>query len=141
MCPPLPTERGQIKLRIIFFPTLWKACSRFLFFLLFLGCGCGRIVKPYAAERQAGLLFNTIEESQMNSIKPHLGIGHYCESSGNAQLLEEFWCLQGPRAPAAVSAMAPHSHRKYPAKTGCFIVSSCVHEPSILLLVLLLPLL
>lgn len=92
MCPPLPLETGQIKLvsGVICFPTLWEDFSRFLFFLPFLGCGCGRIVKPHAAERQAGLLFNTMEESQMNSTELHLGIGHYCESSVTAQSLRSF---------------------------------------------------
>lgn len=92
MCPPLPSETGQIKLvsGVICFPMLWEDSSLFLFFLLFLGCGCGRMVRPHAAERQAGLLLNTMEESQMNSVKLHLGIGHHCESSGNANCLKGF---------------------------------------------------
>lgn len=125
MCPPLPSETDQIKLvsGIICFPMLWEDFSRFLFFLLSLGCGCGRIVKPYAAERQAGLLFNTMEESQMNSIKLHLAIGYYCKSSVNANCSKSF------------GAMSPTCSQWHgtpePAKTECLVVSSCVHNPSI----------
>lgn len=67
MCPPLPSDTGQIKwvLGIICFPKLWGDFC-FLFFLLFLRCGYGRTVKPYAAGRQTGLLFSTVQKRQTN---------------------------------------------------------------------------
>lgn len=76
MCPPLPSETGQIKWvsGIICFPKLWGNFFSFLFFLLFLRHGYGRTVEPYAAGRQAGLLFSTSQKGQTNSVKLHLGV-------------------------------------------------------------------
>lgn len=95
MCPPLPSETGQTKWvsGIISFPKLW---GDFCFlFLLFLRCGYGRTVEPYAAGRQAGLLFSTAQKCQINSIKLHLSVKH-CDSSANALALE-FWQWWGIR--------------------------------------------
>jgi len=86
MCPPLPAETGQVKwvLGIIRFPKLWGDFSCLVFFLLLLRHGCSRTVEPYAAGRQAGLLFSTAQKGQTNSVKLRLGVKHFCDSSANA---------------------------------------------------------
>ena len=97
MCPLLPSETGQIKwvLGIICFPKLWGNFSCFLFFLLFLRCGYGRPVELYAAGRQSGLLFSTAQKRQTTSIKLHLGVKHFCDSSANALALRVLLVMVG----------------------------------------------
>lgn len=94
MCPPLPSETGQVKWVsvIICFPKLWGNFSRFLFFLLFLRHGYSRTVALCAAGRQAGLLFSATQKGQMNPMKLHLGVKHFHDSSANALALKEFFC-------------------------------------------------
>lgn len=143
MCPPLPSETGQIKLvsGVVCFPMLWEDFSSFLFFLLFLGCGCGGIVKPYVAERQAGLLFNTTEESQMNSTELHLGIGHYCKSSVTAKCLKSFGAFGDHKPQLQSVAWHPTATENTLLRLDAFFSAVFIIHPSILLLLLLLPLL